>query len=208
MLCSMCGRSDGLCDCLLASAPRDANDEVGSGAATVQGISATADGPPAVIADPEGLDRRTGSHPMETGSRADWSDSLLQFVRDFADASPKALPTETAAHSERDGSVGRGPEGTSLGQAGPQTTAYDTAAGDRSEASVPKSPSPPFAMPAPDSPSGGPLRIAPFVAPQTTGQAEAEADTPPGSARTAPTSGSTNSAWSGGELEWGRAGSG
>ena len=83
MLCPVCGRSDGLCDCLLASAPRDANDGAGSGPVAVQGISGSADGPPAVI-EAEGPDRRTGSQPMETGSRADWSDSLLQFVRDFA----------------------------------------------------------------------------------------------------------------------------
>jgi hypothetical protein len=99
MLCPVCGRSDGLCDCLLASAPRDANDGAGSGPAAVQGVSASADGPTAVIEDPEGPDRRTGSQPMETGSRADWSDSLLQFVRDFADASPKASTVETAAQS-------------------------------------------------------------------------------------------------------------
>jgi hypothetical protein len=206
MLCPVCGRSDGLCDCLLASAPRDANDGVGSGPAAVQGISASAGGP-AVIEDPEGLDRRTVSQPLETGSRADWSDSLLQFVRDFADASPKASPAEIAAQSERDGSVGRGPEGASL-KAGQQSTADDTTAGDRSEASVPKSPSSPFAMPAPDSPVGGALRIAPFVAPQTIAHAEAEAGTPAGLTRPASTSSSTNSAWSGGELEWGRAGSG
>ena len=207
MLCPVCGRSDGLCDCLLASAPRDANEGAGSGPAAVQGISASADGPPAVI-EAEGPDRRTGSQPIETGSRADWSDSLLQFVRDFADASPKASPAETAAQSERNRSVGRGPEGTSPGQAGQQATADDTTAADSSEASVPKSPSSPFAMPAPDSPAGGPLRIAPFVASQTGADGEAEAGTPGGLARPASTSGSTNFSWSGNELEWGRAGNG
>ena len=206
MLCPVCGRSDGLCDCLLASAPRDANEGAGSGPAAVQCISASADGPPAVEA--EGPDRPTGSQPLQTGSRADWSDSLLQFVRDFADASPKASPAGTAAQSERNRSVGRGPEGTSPGPAGQQATADDTTAADSSEASVPKSPSSPFAMPAPDSPAGGPLRIAPFVAPQTGADGEAEAGTPGGLARSASTSGSSNSSWSGNELEWGRAESG
>ena len=204
MLCPVCGRSDGLCDCLLVSAPRDENDGAGSRPVAVQGISASADGPRAVEA--EGPDRPTGSQPLETGSRADWSDSLLQFVRDFADASPKASPTETAAQSERNRSVGRGPEDTSPSQAGQQTTADDMSAGDSSEASVPKSPSSPFAIPAPDSPEGGPLRIAPFVAPQA--EAETDAGTPGGLARSASTSGSSNSSWSGNELEWGRAESG
>ena len=66
MLCPVRGRSDGLCDRLLASAPGPANDEVGSGPAPVQGISTSADGPPAVVEDPLGPDRRTGSQLMET----------------------------------------------------------------------------------------------------------------------------------------------
>jgi hypothetical protein len=199
MLCPVCGRSDGLCDCLLASAPRDANDGGGSGPAAVKGIPGAADGPPAVEAGRP--DRRTGFQPLETGSRADWSDSLLQFVRDFADASSKASPAETAAQPERDSSVGRGPEGTSPGHAGQQTTADGTTAAASIEASVPKSPSSPFAMPAPNSPAGGPLRIAPFVASQTAADGEAKADTPGGLARSESTSGSSNSSWSGNELE-------
>jgi hypothetical protein len=206
MTCPVCGRSDGLCDCLLASAPRDANDRAGSGPVAVKDIPGAADGPPAVEA--ERPDRRTGSQPMETGSRADWSDSLLQFVRDFADATSKASPAETAAQPERDSSVGRGPKGTSPGQAGQQTTADGTTAGDSSEASVPESPSSPFAMPAPDGPAGGPLRIAPFVTSKTAADGEAKADSPGGLARSASTSGSPNSSWSGHELEWERAGNG
>jgi hypothetical protein len=207
MLCPVCGRSDGLCDCLLASAPRDANDGAGSGPVAVQGIPVAFDGPPAVI-EAEGPDRQTGSQPMETGSRADWSDSLLQFVRDFTDASSKAASAETAAQFERDRSVGPRPEGTSPGLAGQQTTADGRTAAASTEASVPKSPSSPFAMPAPDSPAGGPLRIAPFVTSKTAADGEAKADAPGGLARSASTSGSSNSSWSGNELEWGRAGNG
>jgi hypothetical protein len=209
MLCPVCGRNDGLCDCLLRSAPREAND--GSGHAAVQGISAStdgADGADRVTEEPLGLDGRTGAQAVETGSREDWADGLLQFVREFADASPNASIAATAARSGRDGSDECGPEGTSPGQGGEQTAIGDSTADDASpdpaapggseQASVQTSPSSKSVMPAPQSPAGAPLRIAPFVA-SGTGGAKADMSARPAPARSK--SGSTNSAWSGRELE-------
>ena len=97
MLCPVCGRSDGLCDCLVATAPGQANDG----------------------ADVAGPGRGLGiSAPSQ-----DWADTLLQFVRDFAAASPHVAPPATPAQSGRNGPVGRGSVELDPGHHGAMDTA-------------------------------------------------------------------------------------
>ena len=187
MLCPVCGRSDGLCDCLVAAAPGQANDGADiAGPASVLGMSA----------------------PSQ-----DWADTLLQFVRDFAAASPNVAPPATPSQSGRNGPVGRGFADLDPGHQGALATAGhspspvgQTAAADNASATLPASaanaqPTPASAgSPSTSSAPAPPLRIAPFVtAPATEERAQ---DRPSASSGSAARPGTANTAWSGGEFEW------
>jgi hypothetical protein len=187
MLCPVCGRSDGLCDCLVATAPGQANDGADvAGPASGLGMAA----------------------PSQ-----DWADTLLQFVRDFSAASPHVAPPATPAQSGRNGPVGRGSADLDHGDQGALATASQslspvgqTGAADNVSGSSPASaaialPTPASAgSPSTSSAPAPPLRIAPFVtAPATE---EGVQDRPSASSGSAARPGTTNSAWSGGEFEW------
>ncbi len=187
MLCPVCGRSDGLCDCLVAAAPGRANDGADvAGPASGLGMSA----------------------PSQ-----DWADTLLQFVRDFAAASPNAAPPATPPQSGRNGPVGRGSADLDPGHQGApataghspspvgQTAAADSAAGSLPATAANAHPAPASAgSPSPGSLPAPPLRIAPFV----TAPAAQEGAQDRSSASSGPAArpGTTNTAWSGGEFEW------
>jgi hypothetical protein len=189
MLCPVCGRSDALCDCLVAGAPGQASGQANDGA------------------DVAGPGSGLGS--MSAPSQ-DWADTLLQFVRDFAAASPHVAPPATPAQSGRDGPVGRGSVG---GDGGHQAAAaavgpVPSPVGQPADNAVAPGSVPAGAANAqPTSasagaPSAGPaaarLRIAPFVTSATE-----EGAPGPSSASSGPAGrpGTTNSAWSGGEFE-------
>lgn len=156
MLCPVCGRSDGLCDCLVAAAPGQANDGADvAGPTSGLGISA----------------------PSQ-----DWADTLLQFVREFAAASPNVAPPATAGHSPS-------PVG--------QTAAADSAAGSlpATAANAQTAPASAGSL-SPGSSAAPPLRIAPFVT--APAAKEGAQDRSSASSGSAARPGTTNTAWSGG----------
>jgi hypothetical protein len=197
MPCPVCGRSDGLCDCLLQSARGKVGDSApapGHGSAGVPGgAQAGID-----VDAPVGLNGQVDPGVPEAGAGSDWADSLLQFVRDFASASPKAAPA-SAGQPGRNQSVGRGPAGPGtahLGAPGHQeledgavhatSVAYGVVGACETE------PEPPMS-------SAGPVRVAPFVGSQIASGDQAASPARPAPA--APRSGAANGAWSGGEFE-------
>ena len=187
MLCPVCGRSDGLCDCLVAAAPGQANDGADvAGPTSGLGISA----------------------PSQ-----DWADTLLQFVRDFAAASPNVAPPATPSQSGRNGPVGRGSADLDPGHQGALATAGhspspvgQTAAADNASGSLPAS----AANAQTDAGIGrvAVYRLGAGAATQDrpvcdrTGHEEGAQDRPSASSGSAARPGTTNTAWSGGEFEW------
>ncbi len=215
MLCADCGRSDGLCDCLQSSAPRNPADGVTAPAfAPVAGRPAEA--PAGVAIDQrDGLDC-TASGPLDGQAGVagmDGADSLLQFFRDFSSASLRASPVAAAAQLGRNRPVGRVPDDRDPRDPGP----LDTAGGvppapcasraGRQATGSPYFPAPlaPATSPAP----AEPLRIAPFVCAQSAdGRGERGTATSPAATPTARTTvavpGTTNTPWAGAEFEWAR----
>jgi hypothetical protein len=210
MLCPDCGRSDGLCDCLLAAAPPKATDAAEAPRnAQLPGTSAEARAG-VVIDERSGLDARIAPGAAEAGARSDWADSLLQFVRDFSSVSPRTAPAATAGQSGRNRPVGRGPAEQDSGRREPLAFAggrppFSAPMDDRTgvSGSAPLTP-PPGRPPSADSPQVSPLRIAPFVRAQSAD--EPKAALPATSVPAASTSAPANAGWSGREFERSRAG--
>ena len=105
MPCPVCGIRESLCDCLLRSARGNASDGAAVPGPAPSGVPS---GGPRDVGEPGGFNSQAGSGAPDAGAGSEWADSLLQFVRDFASASPKAVPAPTG-HPGRNQPVGRGP---------------------------------------------------------------------------------------------------
>ena len=187
MLCPVCGRSDGLCDCLVATAPGQAND-----GADVAGPAGAWASPPHRKTGPTPSCSSCGTSPLRHHMCPAGHTSAVRSQRPCGARISRARPWPSGrdGHCRSQSLTGR-------------------AKSSRRDASAPRRP----VLLTPSrrrhrhegSPSTGsapapPLRIAPFVtAPATEERAQDRSSASSGSAARP---GTTNTAWSGGEFEW------
>ena len=159
MPCPVCGISEGLCDCLLRSARGNATDSTAVPGPAPSGVPA---GGPPDADEPGGFNGQAGSGTLVAAAGSEWADSLLQFVRDFASASPRAVPAPTG-HPGRNQPVGRDTQGSGVAHQGtpghqePAAAAVDgTSVPGPAVAATEAGSEPPAS-------SAGSVRVAPFV---------------------------------------------